>query len=85
MAEVAKIIWVAGMAVLGLCFALSNLRLRRHLQRERTLLTHHGKLPIYLSHAVDTPCLFGVFRPAIYLTEEVAEEEEEPTGADTEA
>lgn len=75
LAEVAKIIWVAGMAVLGLCFVLSNLRLRRHLQRERTLLTHHGKLPIYLSHAVDTPCLFGLFRPAIYLTEEVAEEE----------
>ena len=74
LAEVANIIWVCGIAVAGLCFVLSNLRLRHSLQRERTLLTHHGKLPIYLSHAVDTPCLFGLLHPAIYLTEEVAEE-----------
>ncbi len=75
LAEVARIIWVCGIAVVGLCFVLSNLRLRHNLQRERTLLTHHDKLPIYLSHAVDTPCLFGLLHPAIYLTEEVAEEE----------
>ena len=75
LAEVARIIWVCGIAVAGLCFALSNLRLRHNLQRERTLLTHYDKIPIYLSHAVDTPCLFGLLHPAIYLTEEVAEEE----------
>ncbi len=75
LAEVANIIWVCGIAVVGLCFALSNLRLRHNLQRERTLLTHHDNIPLYLSHAVDTPCLFGLLHPAIYLTEEVAEEE----------
>ena len=75
LAEVATILWVCGIAGMVLCFVLSNLRLRYRLRQERTQLTHHDNIPIYLSHAVDTPCLFGLLHPAIYLTEEVAEEE----------
>lgn len=34
-----------------------------------------SKLPVYSSPIVQTPCLFGLFYPAVYVTEGVAEEE----------
>ena len=69
-----KWIWIAGMAVMGAVFLVSNLRFFRQLRRSRQLLTRQ-KLPVYVTGAVDTPCLFGLFRPAIYLTPEVAEDD----------
>ena len=74
-AEVVKIIWVCGIALVGLWFLFSNLRLHRSLKRSRTLLTDNHALPVYLSNAIDTPCLFGLFHPAIYLTSEAIESE----------
>ena len=29
-------------------------------------------MPVYVTEAVDTPCLFGLVRPAVYLTPEAA-------------
>ena len=69
-----KWIWIAGIAVMGAVFLVSNLRFFRQLRRSRQLLTRK-KLPVYVTGAVDTPCLFGLFRPAIYLTSEVAEDD----------
>ena len=68
-----KRVWVAGMAVTGSIFLLSNLRFARRLRRSRRLL-EKNVLPVYVTEAVETPCLFGLFRPAIYLTRLVAEE-----------
>lgn len=66
-------VWIAGMAVTGAVFLLSNLRFARRLRRSRRLLQNAG-LPVYVTEMVDTPCLFGLFRPAIYLTPAAAEE-----------
>ncbi|MDP4109044.1 MAG: M56 family metallopeptidase, partial [Bacillota bacterium] len=33
------------------------------------------KLPVYLSGSVASPCMFGIFRPSIYLTPKAAEKE----------
>ncbi len=66
-------VWIAGMAVTGFVFLLSNLRFARRLRRSRRLL-EKNILPVYVTEAVETPCLFGLFRPAIYLTRLVAEE-----------
>ena len=74
-AEVVKIIWICGIVLVGVWFLLSNLRLHRSLKKTRTLLTDSHTLPVYLSDAIDTPCLFGLFRPAIYLTSEAIESE----------
>jgi len=74
-AEVVKIIWICGIALVGVWFLLSNLRLHLSLKRTRTLLTDSHALPVYLSDAIDTPCLFGLFHPAIYLTGEAIESE----------
>lgn len=72
-AEVVKIIWICGIALVGAWFLLSNLRLHRSLKKTRTLLSDSHALPVYLSDAIDTPCLFGLFHPAIYLTSEAIE------------
>ena len=74
-AEVVKIIWISGIALVGIWFLLSNLSLYRSLKKTRTLLNSDHALPVYLSDAIDTPCLFGLIHPAIYLTSEAIESE----------
>ena len=66
-------IWLGGMAVFGLIFLLSNLRFALRLRKSRKL-AQEGRLPVYISDKVETPCLFGLVRPAIYLPPAVAEE-----------
>ena len=62
-------VWGCGALLLALCFLWANLRLGRALRRTRQLLPQRaGRLPVYLTQAVDTPCLFGLIRPAVYLT-----------------
>lgn len=74
--SIAKTVWLSGIAVVGLWLLISNLRLAARLKKTRRPLSVEGcRLPLYLSDAVDTPCLFGLFRPAIYATGEAAEEE----------
>lgn len=73
---IAKAVWLSGITLVGLWLFLSNLRLASRLKKTRKPLEIAGyRLPVYLSDAVDTPCLFGLFRPAIYVTSEAAEEE----------
>lgn len=67
-------VWVGGMVVMGVVFFVSNLVFALRLRKTRKLLTK-DRLPIYVTEAAETPCLFGIFRPAIYLTPAVAEEE----------
>ena len=50
----------------------TNLRLYIRLRRSRRELTREGRMPVYVTEAVDTPCLFGLVRPAVYLTPEAA-------------
>ncbi len=66
-------LWLGGMAVVGLVFVLSNLRFSLGLRKAQKT-GQEGGLPVYITDKVDTPCLFGLFRPAIYLPPAVAEE-----------
>ena len=36
--------------------------------RRRRIELEYDVLPVYLAENLSSPCLFGVFRPAIYLT-----------------
>ena len=65
------LLWLAGVLGVGLCFGLSNLCFARSLGRSRKPVeTDRERLPVYVTDAVDTPCLFGLFHPAIYVTPE---------------
>ena len=70
---VLRIVWAAGAALLGLWLVGVNLRFRRALGRSRRPLAVEGfPLPVYVTGAVPTPCLFGLVRPAVYVTPEAA-------------
>lgn len=67
-------LWLTGSVILLAVFALSNAKFRGALKKSRRRLEQSQvPLPVYLTDAVETPCLFGCFCPAIYLPTETAE------------
>lgn len=74
--EILRIVWYAGMAAMALCLLWSNLSFRLRLRRSRRPLEEADcPMPVYVTGAVETPCLFGLPRPAVYVTPEVAGDE----------
>lgn len=68
-------IYVVGAATALLALLCSNLHFYRRLKRIRQPLADaESTLPVYLAEGLPSPCLFGLFRPAIYLTPEAAED-----------
>lgn len=69
-------LWLTGAGAAALIFAASYLRFSRSLRRDRRPLGLPGlPLAVYVSGAVDTPCLFGLVRPAVYVPAETAADE----------
>lgn len=76
-AALARTVWLTGAAVLALVFLAVNLRFGLRLRRSRQRVTEEtAALPVYVSAAAETPCLFGLLRPAIYLTPAACEDAE---------
>ncbi len=73
--RIAKIVWMVGGAGMLLALAAVNLHLAARLKRSRTPLQTDSPLPVWRSNAVQTPCLFGLWRPTIYVTAETAADE----------
>lgn len=70
--ELLSPLWKIGALVLLAVFLLVNVRFRHTLHKSRTRLELADyPLPVYVTDAVETPCLFGLFRPAVYVTPEV--------------
>lgn len=70
-------IWFAGMAVMTAVVVFCNVHLGLQLKRRRwELPVSDSLLPVYVTEAVPTPCIFGFFRPVIYLTAEAAGDEQ---------
>ena len=66
-------IWIAGAAVMGLVLAVSNLRFYSRLRRVRRPMEGvSAPVPVYVAAGLPSPCLMGVLRPAVYVTEEAA-------------
>jgi len=62
-------VWIAGMGVMGLVLAGTNLHFSSRLRRSRRAVALQDcPLPVYVSGCVATPCLYGLFLPKIYLT-----------------
>ncbi|MCI8818326.1 MAG: M56 family metallopeptidase, partial [Oscillibacter sp.] len=70
LADLLPPIWYGGMAIMAGWLVLSNLLFWRKLREARTPYPVEGfSLPVYLvERGLPSPCLFGLFRPAIYLT-----------------
>lgn len=67
--EVLKGVWAAVSGGLLLWFLLSNMRLVRRLKRSRVLWGTRGRIKIYAASGMKNPCLYGFFRPVIYIPE----------------
>lgn len=73
-----KRIWIAGCVICAIIFAGSNLHFAVRLQKSRKRMETdekfrkkigRGDLSVYQTKEINTPCLFGVVCPAIYLPE----------------
>lgn len=66
-------LWAMGAVILALVLLGSNLRFFLRLRRRRTPVDlADGPLPVYTVESLPSPCLFGLFRPCIYLTPDLA-------------
>lgn len=73
LADAALLMWIVGMAAVAGLFSVSNFRFyRRHCRKAVRMDISQNRLPVYRCVGLDTPCLFGLLRPAIYVTEEAA-------------
>lgn len=70
-----QVVWAAGAGVVLLAVLAANLRFAQKLrQSRRPLPTADCPLPVYEAYGLPSPCLYGVLRPAVYLTPEAAED-----------
>ncbi|MBQ7875242.1 MAG: hypothetical protein IJ306_08835 [Oscillospiraceae bacterium] len=68
-------IWIAGVAVFGIIFLSGNLRFALMLKKSRRPVLIESELSVYSSAKIKTPCLFGIIKPSIYVTEAVLGDE----------
>lgn len=74
---VLKAVWYAGMYVMAAWFLLANLRFMLRLRRSRRPYpVENCPYPVYLTAELPSPCLFGLFHPAVYLTPAAVESPE---------
>ena len=75
--DIVRIVWMVGVVGMTAWFVVSNLRLWGRLRRSRRAYPVEGcPVPVYRADFLASPCLAGVFRPAIYLNREAAEHPE---------
>lgn len=68
---VAIYLWLCGILVSGTIFLVSNVHLSRKLKQSRKQVgTPDCSLPVYTSEGLPSPCLYGLWKPSIYLTPE---------------
>ncbi len=70
-----KAVWLAVAAVMGLWFFGVNIAFSASLRKNRRALDVDTPLKVYSVPNLSSPCLFGFFRPAIYVNERAAQDE----------
>ena len=62
-------VWAVGFLMVVGIFLVTNLRFKHKIMASRQKLTvQKGNLEVYASDGIDTPCLFGICKPTIYVT-----------------
>lgn len=76
--KIFMLVWASGAALLGLWFLLCNLRYGRQLRAGvlRAIAPKEGRPAVRLTRTALSPCLFGLFPPAIYVTMDCAQDEQ---------
>ena len=69
----ARLLYLVGAGAVLLFFLLRNATFSRRLRRSRYPLDMEAG--IFVTGAIETPCLFGILLPCIYVTSEIAENE----------
>lgn len=76
--RVLPVVWLAGSVLVGGVLLFSHGRFQRRLRRSRTRCTGGARdaaknchIPVYRVKGLETPCLAGVFRPAVYVGAEL--------------
>ena len=73
-AQAASAVWGTGAALMTAVLTASNLHFYGGLRKRRKKLeVPDAPIPVYTAEGLPSPCLFGVFRPAVYLTPQAAE------------
>lgn len=73
--RIVQSVWWTGSMIFAAVFLISNLHFHLRLCKRRRPAPQAGiPLPVYTAQGLPSPCLFGLFRPAIYLTTEAAED-----------
>ena len=68
-------LWLTGMIVMAAVIVTCNIHLSRQLKRRRwESPAPDCLLRVYVTEVLPTPCIFGMFRPVIYLTPEAAKD-----------
>lgn len=75
--DVLRWLWYGGMALTGAWFCYVNLRMAYRLRKGRKMLSMDAPVPVYVAPRAASPCLFGLIKPAIYLTEQAASDGEQ--------
>ncbi|MBO5071768.1 MAG: M56 family metallopeptidase [Eubacterium sp.] len=65
--SIAKKIWISVSVAFFLWILISNLYLMRKIRKNRILCGQRESVKIYATDVVSGPCLYGFFRPAIYI------------------
>lgn len=66
-----KALWLSGAAAAAALLTVSNLRFSRRLKRRAVPVERERfPLPVYRAEGLSSPCLYGLLRPAVYLTPE---------------
>jgi beta-lactamase regulating signal transducer with metallopeptidase domain len=75
LAEIAKLVYIAGAAVTLACLAGSNIRFYLRLRRSRRAERKYKGLPVYSVPWLETPCMFGMWHHSIYLVRDLADDQ----------
>ncbi len=65
-------LWLGGAAAMGLALVICNARFAVDLRCRRRPIGADCGLPVYAVERLESPCLFGIVRPAVYVTSETA-------------
>ncbi len=69
------LLWLGGAIVSGLILVMFNLRFALNIRRRRRALACEGcPLSVYILAGLPSPCLFGIFRPAVYVDPKAADD-----------
>lgn len=70
-------VWFAGVLFFLILFSAINMKWYLRIRRSRVLCRHiHSPVPVYVVRWISSPCLAGIFRPAIYVNEGFFERKE---------